>query len=200
MKKRHQKAEKIFRDHNGILQTNQAIKLGINQRTLAEMKELGLIIRVSRGIYRLRDVPPLGYPDLVTVSLRIPDAVICLISALAIHNLTTQIPYKIYVALPQPIKRPRIEYPPIDIVWLSDKPYHAGIEERTIDSVTVRLYNREKTIADCFKFRNKIGQDIAIEALKDYMSDPGANVERVLHFSKINRVDRIIKPYIESMI
>jgi len=200
MKKRYEKAEIIFRNHSGILRTAQAKKLGINQRTLVEMNELGLVLRVSRGIYRLRDMPPLGNPDLVTISLRIPEAVICLISALSFHDLTTQIPYKIYIALPRSIKRPRIEYPPLDIVWPSDKPYHAGIEEHSIDGVAVSIYNREKTVADCFKFRNKIGQDIAIEALKDYMRDPRANVESILHFSKINRVDRIIKPYIESMI
>jgi predicted transcriptional regulator of viral defense system len=200
MKSSYQKVKEIFRNHNGILRTAQAKRLGIHQQTLSRMYHAGLLVKVSRGIYRLPDAPPLGNPDMVTISLRVPEAIICLISALAFHNLTTQIPYKVYIALPRPYKRPHIEYPPIDTVWLNERSYHAGIDEHVLDNVRVRIYNREKTVADCFKFRNKIGNDVAIEALKDYFRDPNVNVEQLLHFSKINRVTNTIRPYIEAMI
>ena len=156
MKKTFENAEKIFRRHNGILRTGQAKKLGIDQPILVQMCDEGLLEKEARGLYRLADLPPLSNPDIVQVAMRVPDSVICLISALSIHQLTTQIPYRIYIALPQKTKAPRINYPPLDIVYLSKKPYSAGIDEHILDGVSVRIYSREKTVADCFKFRKKI--------------------------------------------
>jgi len=198
MKKTFINAEKIFRKHNGILRTGQAKKLGIDQPILVQMCEEGLLVKEARGLYRLADLPPLSNPDIVHVAMRIPDSVICLISALAFHQLTTQIPYKIYIALPQNTKAPRINYPPMDIVYLSKKTYFAGIKEHILDGVPVRIYNREKTIADCFKFRRKIGLDIAVEALKDYMLQPNRNIEEIMNFSRINRVEKFIRPYLQA--
>jgi predicted transcriptional regulator of viral defense system len=193
-------AEKIFQENNGILRTSQAQKLGINIRTLQEMADVGILIKESRGIYRLASLPPLSNPDLVLVSLRVPQCVICLISALAFHNLTTQIPYKIFIAIPQGNKKPRIDYPPIDVIHPSKKVYQAGIDSHSIDGVTVNLYNREKTVADCFKYRNKIGVDIAIEALKDYFNQPGSDVEKLFHYARIDSVEKTIRPYVEAIL
>jgi len=145
-----------------------------------------------------RTCPPLSNPDFVQVALRVPDSIICLISALNFHQLTTQIPYRVYIALPQKVKPPRLEYPPLDIVYLSPKPYLAGIEEHTLDRFPVRIYSREKTVADCFKFRNKIGLDIALEALKDYVRQPGRDIPKILEFARINRVEKIIRPYLQG--
>ena len=170
-------AEKIFREHNGMLRTGQAKKLGIHEPTLIQMCAEGLLVKESRGLYRLAELPPLSNPDLVQVALRAPEAVISLISALSFHDLTTQIPYKIYIALPRDIKAPRIEYPPLDIIYLSEKQYLAGIEKHILDGFQVRIYSREKTVCDCFKFRRKIGLDIALEALKDYLRQPHRNVQ-----------------------
>lgn len=197
-KKTFVKAEKIFRNHNGILRTGQAKKLGIDQPILIQMWKEGLLIKEARGLYRLADLPPLSNPDFVQVALRVPDSIICLISALNFHQLTTQIPYRVYIALPQKVKPPRLEYPPLDIVYLSPKPYLAGIEEHTLDRVPVRIYSREKTVADCFKFRNKIGLDIALEALKDYVRQPGRDIPKILEFARINRVEKIIRPYLQG--
>jgi len=197
-KKTFVKAEKIFRNHNGILRTGQAKKLGIDQPILIQMWKEGLLIKEARGLYRLADLPPLSNPDFVQVALRVPDSIICLISALNFHQLTTQIPYRVYIALPQKVKPPRLEYPPLDIVYLSPKPYLAGIEEHTLDRVPVRIYSREKTVADCFKFRNKIGLDIALEALKDYLRQPGRDIPKILEFARINRVEKIIRPYLQG--
>jgi len=193
-----EKAEIIFRENNGIMRTSQAIKMGINQHTLIQMYEEGILVREARGLYRLADLPPLSNPDLVHVSTRVPDSVICLISALNFHNLTTQIPYRVYIALPQNTKAPISVFPPLDIVYLSSKPYLAGIEEHLIDGVLVKIYNREKTVSDCFKFRYKIGKDVALEALKDYLRLPDRQISILLDYAKINRVENIIRPYLEA--
>ena len=198
MRKTFVNADKIFRKNNGILRTSQAKKLGIDQPILVQMCEEGLLVKEGRGLYRLADLPPLSDPDIVQIAIRVPDSVICLISALNFHQLTTQIPYRIYIALPQKIKTPRIDYPPLDIVYLSKKPYFAGIEEHIRDGVSVRIYSREKTVADCFKFRNKIGLDIAVEALKDYLRQPNRNIEEILKCARINRVENIIRPYLQA--
>lgn len=197
-KKTFLKAEKIFRQHNGILRTGQAKKLGVDQPILIQMCAEGLLVREARGLYRLADLPPLSNPDFVQVSMRVPNSVICLISALNFHNLTTQIPYRVYIALPQKTKAPRLDYPPLDIVYISETPYTAGIEEHTLDGVPVRIYSREKTITDCFKFVSKIGLDIALEALKDYLRQPERNLGELLRCARVNRVEKIMQPYLQG--
>lgn len=199
MRQSFEKASATFREYNGILKSSQAKALGIDPKTIAEMQEAGLVNRISRGLYRLAEYPPLAYPDLVIVASRVPKAVICLISALAFHNLTTQVPHKIYLALPQSIRRPRIERPQLDIVWLSEASYENGVEEQLLDGVTVPIYSQPKTVADCFKFRGKVGKDVAIEALKDYIQLPGADVDKLLNYARINRIERIMRPYLEAV-
>jgi predicted transcriptional regulator of viral defense system len=191
-------ALKNFYEHNGILTTAQAKELGIQRKTLTRMLQSGLLIKEARGIYRLANIPTLNNPDLVQISLRVPAAVICLVSALAFHDLTTQIPHKIYIALPQFTTTPRIDYPPLEIVRVADKPYQAGIEEHSLDGVPVRIYSPAKTVADCFKFRNKVGEDVALEALKDYLRRPAANIEELLNCARIDRVEKIIAPFIRA--
>ena len=191
-------AEDIFRQNNGLLRTRQALDLGIDRPTLARMIDAGVLACESRGVYRLVAQQPLSNPDLVIVALRVPSAVFCLISALNYYDLTTQIPYQVYFALPRGTKAPRLDYPPVDVIHFSEIPYSAGIEEHTIDGVTVRIYCREKTIADCFKFRNKVGQDVAIEALKDYLRQPGHDIRKLLEYAAINRVSNIILPYLKG--
>jgi predicted transcriptional regulator of viral defense system len=197
-RKTFETTEKIFRENHGILRTGKAKKLGIHEPILIQMCNEGLLVKESRGLYRLAELPPLSNPDLVQIAIRVPSSVICLISALNFYQLTTQIPYKIYIALPREVKAPRIEYPPLDIVYLSNKPYHAGIENHILDGVSVQIYSREKTIADCFKFRNKIGLDIALEALKDYLRQPDRDIQEVLNYASVNRVEKIIHPYLQA--
>ncbi|MDI6694162.1 MAG: hypothetical protein QME21_03860 [Anaerolineales bacterium] len=198
MRKTFEIAKKIFEENNGILRTGKAKRLGIDEVILIQMCNEGLLVKESRGLYRLADLPPLSNPDLVQIAIRIPNSVICLISALGFYQLTTQIPYKVYIALPREVKAPRIDYPPLDIVYLSKKPYSAGIEEYNLDGIKVRIYSREKTIADCFKFRNKIGMDIALEALKDYLRQPNRDIQSILDYARINRVEKIIRPYLQA--
>lgn len=194
-------AADIFRENNGILRWSRATRLGINPGTLSDMVGAGVLVREGRGLYRLADLEPPGNPDIIYVCQRVRDAVICLISALSFYQLTTQIPYRVYIALPREKKRisPRIEYPPIEVVWLSQKPYQAGIENPTIDGFNISIYSREKTIADCFKFRNRIGTDVAVDALKDYMRSGNRDIPKLTEYARIDRVERIMLPYIEAL-
>ena len=195
-----ERAIRIFQDHNGILRTQQAIHYGIAPRTLYQMRDASMILHVSRGLFRLADIELNSNTDLIQVGLKIPRAVVCLISALAFHNLTTQIPHQVYIALPVYAEKPRLEYPPLRIFWLSTKVYAAGIENQALDGIPVKIYGIEKTIADCFKFRNKIGLDVALEALKEYRRSDGFNVETLLTYARIDRVEKTIRPYLEAMI
>lgn len=198
MKKSFFNARKIFLENNGFLRLSQAKEFKIDPHTISDMVLDGLLTKEARGLYRLSDLPPLSNPDLVQISLLVPQSVVCLISALAFHQLTTQIPYQIYIAIPQDTKKPRINYPPLEVVKLTNTVYSAGIQEHILDGIPVRIYNKEKTVADCFKFRNKIGKDIAIEALKDYMHLPGSEVEKLIYYAKICRVENIMRPYMET--
>ncbi len=194
------KSLEIFAAHQGILKTSQALALGIAPRTLYAMRDTGLLRLLSRGIYQLADQELPGNPDLVNVALRIPKAVICLISALHFFDLTTQIPHKVYIALPQAAEKPRLDFPPLDIVWLSEKNYNVGIVEQRVDDVVIKIYSSEKTIADCFKFRNKVGIDVAIEALKKYVKTPGWQIDELLYYARVDRVENLISRYLEALL
>ena len=190
----------IFTNNNGILRASKAIELGMPKHVLYEMVKSGELIREAQGIYRLSDSDPLGNPDLVNISLRVPRAVFCLISALYFHGLTTQIPHFVYFALPRDVKAPKIGYPPISVFHLSEKSYRAGIVEHELDGVKVEIYNREKTIADCFKFRQKVGIDVALEAVKDYLTQPSSNISLLMNYARIDRVEKVMRPYLEALI
>lgn len=194
------KYKKIFRENNGILRASTAIELGVPQHVIYKLVEEGELIRESQGIYRIKDSEPLGNPDMVQISLRVPRAVICLISALYFHELTTQIPHQIQIALPRDVKTPKISYPPIKAFHFSEASYKAGIEEHRLDGAPVKIYSKEKTIADCFKFREKIGMDIALEALKDYFRSQHPDIQLVLKYAKVNRVEKVMHPYLESLV
>lgn len=198
--KRIPKAIQIFRQHRGILRTAQALELGIAPLTLYEMRDAGLVIQEERGLYRLAETPLSDHPDLVQVSLLAPRAVICLISALAFHDLTTQIPHRVYIALPRHIKKPRFQYPALDVVWLPEAAYSAGIEKHLVDGISIPVYSREKTLADCFRFRKKLGQDVILEALKAYRSQKNVNTAELLRCARINRVEKMMLPYLEALL
>jgi predicted transcriptional regulator of viral defense system len=185
-----ERAIELFRGHPAGLRTTQALRLGVHPRTLYGLRDQGVLEQVDRGLYRLADLPALAEPDLVTVALKVPRAVICLISALAFHELTTQIPHEVYVALERGSERPRLTHPPLRVFWFSGPSFHAGVEEHQIDGVPVCIYGPEKTVADCFKFRNKVGLDIAIEALRLWRDRPRPRPDVLLHYARIDRVER----------
>lgn len=190
----------IFREHGGRLRMSEALAHGITRYMLYTLRDKGIIEQVTRGVYRLAELPPLGNPDLVTVSLRFPNAVICLISALAFHGLTTQIPHEVSVAVPRNSRMPSLDFPPVRAHKFSQAAFQTGIEEHKIDGVPVRIYCPEKTMADCFKFRNKIGMDVVLEALKLYKTKKKFNLEELLRYARVCRVVKVMEPYLEAML
>jgi len=198
--KAYKKQAAAFRKEGGVLRTTEAIRAGISPRDLYSMRDEGVVDSLSRGIYRLASMPPLSNPDLVSVSLRAPHGVICLISALAFHELTTQIPHEVYVAIDRFTRPPRVDYPPVRVFKFSGEAFTEGVEIHRIDGFQVKIYSPEKTVADCFKFRNKIGSDTAIEALKFYCKRKRKDIDALMRYARICRVDKIISPYLEALL
>lgn len=180
------------------MKTGEATAQGVHYRTLYAMRDAGMLERLDRGLYRLTELPPLSDPDLVTVGRKIPQGVICLISALHFHEITTQIPHAVSVAVRRGTEPPRLDYPPIQIYWFSKEAFTAGVEKQSVDSVTVQIYNVEKTLADCFKYRNKIGMDTVLEALDLYLERKTPKPRQLIQFARICRVEKIMRPYLEA--
>lgn len=197
---RFKRAVNIFRKHDGMMRTSEALRAGVHPSTLYTMRDNETLIQVSRGLYRLSDLGSLDYPDLSTVSARIPGAVICLISALAFHELTTQIPHKIHVALPRGAEEPRLKFPPLKTYRFTGKSFSEGVEKHKLDNVIVKVYDPEKTLADCFKFRNRLGLDTVIEALRFYRERKRVKVNNLMYYAEICRVKKIIRPYLEAIL
>lgn len=195
-----QKAIELFRKQGGALRTSEALRLGIHPRTLYALRDAGVLEQLSRGLYRLSEMPPLAYPDLVTVSLRVPQAVICLLSALAFHELTTQIPHAVHIALESSTEAPRLDYPPLRVFWFSGPAWSEGIESHTLDDVSVRMYSPAKSVADVFKYRNKIGLDVALEALRLYRRGLEFDVGKLMGCARVCRVENVIRPYLEALL
>lgn len=200
MKPKLKEAINIIEANGGVIRTSIARDNGIHYRTLYELRDRGEIETVSRGLYQLSNRNPVGEPDLETVALKIPKATVCLISALSFHNLTTQIPHSVSIALPQRTKTPILDYPPITVHRMDEKSILSGVDEYQIGVATVKVFSAEKTIADCFKFRNKIGMDVVLEALKLYMNKKEKNTNKLLEYAKVCRVTKVITPYLESLV
>jgi predicted transcriptional regulator of viral defense system len=194
------KAAQIFRRHGGLLRTSRALELGIHPRSLYGLRDSGQIVEVSRGVYRLASLGEIKDPDLVTVAVRIPKAIICLISALHFHNITTQIPHAVDVAVPRGTKTPRLDHPPLRLFRFSEAALAAGIETHTLDGVSIRIFSAEKTVADCFKFRNKIGLDVAVEGLKLCMERKRSRPQELLQYARVCRVQEVMRPYLEALL
>jgi predicted transcriptional regulator of viral defense system len=194
------KASEIFKARGETLRTHEALEAGIHPRTLYAMRDAGQLQRLTRGVYRLTDMPPLSMPDLATVSKRAPRGVVCLISALAFHELTTQIPHVVHLAMRRNTRTPKIKHPPVHVYRFSADAFAAGVETHSIEGIDVQVYNPEKTLADCFKYRNKIGLDVVIEALRTYRSRRGARLQKVLEYARICRIESVIRPYLEASV
>lgn len=157
--------------------------------------------QVSRGFYRLAEKPALTNPDLVAVALRIPRAVICLISALAYHGLTTEIPHSVDVALPLHAQVPKLGGIPLRAFWYSKPAFSTGVQTVSIDGVDVKIYSPEESIADCFKYRDKISLDLAIQALRTYRErSKKPDPKLISKFAALNRVEKVMRPYLEAVL
>lgn len=194
------RATKVFRDRGGMVRMADAVRAGIHRNTLRAMLQAGKIERLTRGLYRLQDEPAMSEPDLMTVAEKVPNGVVCLISALAYHEMTTQIPHEVYVAISRNSEPPRLEYPPLRVFRFSGEAFSAGIRRERFDGVAVRIYDPEKTLADCFKYRNKIGMESVLEALRFYRERQKPKVDALLRYGKICRVASVMRPYLEAIV
>ena len=190
----------IFRQHNGILRTAEAIKMGIHPAYLYKLRDEGVLESLGRGVFRLASMPDFSEPDLVLAAKRIPQGVICLISALSYYELTTQIPHFVYIALPRTSRLPHSSYPPLRCFWYSKGAYEAGVETISINGFPVKIYSVEKTLADCLKFRQKIGMDVVLEALKEYWKKGRTDLDKLYDYAKICRVEKVLQPIIETIV
>jgi len=197
-KEKIEQAKDIFRKHGGILRTAEVIKEGIHTRILYFMRDHKEVEILCRGTYRLAELEPIGYQDIVTVASKVQSGVICLISALSYHEITTQIPHEVYVAISRKTAYPRLEYPPTRFFRFSKDAFQSGIEVHKVSGVKVKIYSPEKTIVDCFKYRNKTGLDVAIEALKFWRKKKNIKIDKLVEYAKICRVYNVIKPYVEA--
>ena len=195
-----EKALQIIKRQGGIIRTSEALRSGIHPRTLYSLRDRGAVETLSRGVYRLADLPAISNPDFILVASRVPQSVICLISALFFHEMTTQVPHEVFIALKQGTKSPIIDFPPLSVHHFSKTSFEAGIHPYDIDGVAVRIYTPEKTLADCFKFRNKLGMDVVLEALKMYKNRQSKmNIADLMKYARICRVEKVMQPYLESI-
>ena len=153
MKSARKKTIEIFKHKGGLMRTREALDLGIHRRTLYSLRDEGILVAVSRGLYQLAEIEVPSEINLAEVAKRVPKGVICLVSALAFHELTTQIPHYVWLAVERKARKPRIEYPSVRVFHFSGKVFTSGIESCRISRQTVRIYNAPKTIIDCFRWR-----------------------------------------------
>jgi predicted transcriptional regulator of viral defense system len=197
-----EQAKAILSAFDGVFTTAEVLAEGIHPRNLYELRDSGFLEELSRGVFRIQQEEIPLWLDLMIVSQRVPNAVVCLLSALSYHDITTQIPHRVYVAIPQRSKPATINFPPTQFHTFSKSSYETGIETHRINKRNIlHVYNPEKTIADCFKFRNQIGMDVVLEALKMYRKSPHLKFkpQQIMEYAKICRVHNVILPYLETL-
>lgn len=172
---------------------------GWSSQLLQRLHQDGKLQRLARGLYGLPDAEVTQYQTLIEVCQSVPKAVLCLLSALQFHEIGTQLPHVVWVALPEAAKTPTLSYPTLRVIRLRGAAYGEGIQTVKNYGAPIRVYSAAKTVTDCFKFRNKIGLDVALEALKDAWRSRKVTMDELSHFAKINRVERVMQPYLEAV-
>ncbi|MBN1447056.1 MAG: AbiEi antitoxin N-terminal domain-containing protein [Bacteroidetes bacterium] len=196
---RTQEVLELARQH-GIIRAADLEDAGISRNFLYQLKQQGLLEKRGRGIYALPDSAHSEHVLLAEVAKRVPRSVVCLISALSFHGMTTQIPHEIWIAVPRASWRPRIDYPPLNLTYLSGDAWSYGVQSHDLDGVIVKVYSPAKTVADCFKFRNKVGLDVAIEALRECWRAKRATMDELTTAAQVNRVTAVMRPYLEATV
>ncbi|HRT09198.1 MAG TPA: type IV toxin-antitoxin system AbiEi family antitoxin domain-containing protein [Candidatus Paceibacterota bacterium] len=182
-----------------ILRLKDVTDEGLHPEHLRRLHRKGLLVRSDRGVYRLAKAEFSEKLSLAEVAKRVPNAVVCLLSALLYHEIGTQLPHEVWLAVKRRAALPRGVHTRLRIVTVSEPSYGAGIEEHEIDGVPVRVYCPAKTVADCFRFRNRVGLDVALEALRDAWRKRKVTMADLERFAKINRVTTVIRPYLEML-
>lgn len=183
----------------GLLRASDLDAIDAPRIVLTRLTAAGLLDKVGRGLYRLPSQPGSEHEGLAAIATKVPQAVFCLLTALQFHELTTQLPRQVWIAMPRGSHVPRIDYPPIKMIQMKSEAYSAGIEEHLRDGVILQVYGAAKTVADCFKHRNKIGLDVALEALKDARAKRKATMDDLWRYAKICRVSNVMRPYLEAV-
>ena len=182
-----------------VIRPRDVEAIGISGTYLYRLYAEGQLDRPSRGLYTLPDSEPSENRSIVEACKLSPGATVCLLSALRMHDLTTQSPFEVWLAIGDKDRKPRIEYPPVRVVHFSGDALSFGVVKRKVEGVDVRLYTPAKTVADCFKYRNKIGLDVAIEALRDCLQQRKATMDQLWEAAKACRMTNVMRPYLESL-
>lgn len=183
----------------GIIKSSELARLGIARKYLSTLENEGLLVKQGRGTYALSDLNITERSSLALACKAVPSGVICLLSALQFHNIGTQLPTSVWLAIPTRSHRPEVSYPPLNLCEFSKSMHDNGIERYFENKVEIRVYGKAKTIVDCFRYRNKIGLDVCIEALKDYLIKSDASIDELMHYAAMCRTSKIILPYIEAL-
>lgn len=200
MRSARERAIGIIQKRGGLIRTHEALIEGIHRRTLYGLRDEGVLIQISRGLYQLADVEIPAEVGLAEVSKRVPNGVICLISALSFHELTTQNPHYVWLAVDRKARKPSIEYPPIRVFFFSGATFREGIETHPIMGHDVRIYNAPKTVIDCFRWRHMVGLDVALEAAREYLKRPASRPTSLMEYARICRVEKLVLPYLQAMV
>jgi predicted transcriptional regulator of viral defense system len=183
----------------GLLRPRDLEAYGIHRECLRRLEQRGLLIRAGRGLYTLAEADISEHQSLAEASKRVPHGVVCLLSALRFHNLTTQAPFEVWLGIHHKARAPQEGRLPLHIVYMSGKAFQSGIEIHSIEGVQVPIYNPAKTVADCFKYRNKIGLDVALEALRECWRERRSTMDELWYYAKICRMSNVMRPYLESL-
>ena len=184
----------------GIVRPRDLERYGVSRSRLYELAGTGFVERLDRGLYTASDHPATEWHSLALVAKRAPGAIICLVSALLFHDLTTQLPHEVWIAISENARRPSFGYPPLRVVRFSSKALTEGVETYRIEGVDVRITSIGKTLADCFKYRNKIGLDVALEALREAWRGRRVTMDDMVRCARTCRVERVMRPYLESLV
>lgn len=183
----------------GLVRARDLDDAGIPRAYLKRLSERGVLTRVDRGLYRLADASVSELSTLAEVAKRVPDGTVCLLSALQIHGLTTELPHAVWILIDRHARAPRIAYPKLEVVRASGTARKHGIETRTVDGARIQITNPAKTVADCFRFRRHVGLDVAIAALKDYLRTRRGGINKLIEAAQADRIYTFMRPYIEAL-
>jgi predicted transcriptional regulator of viral defense system len=193
-------ALRAFRRRGGVLRTSAALRAGVHPEALYKMVEEGQLTRLARGLYRVADAQEFTQPDLTLAAVKAPHAVVCLVSALAYHGLTTQIPRVLQLAVPRgKYAALKVRSPPTKVYRFDPATFEEGIEVHRVDGRNLRVYGVARTLVDCFKYRNKIGLDVAIEALRNARSRKKVTNRQLLAIARQLRQEKVMTPYLEAL-
>jgi predicted transcriptional regulator of viral defense system len=190
----------FVKNRGGLAGYSEIRQAGFDKAVLRSVVRSGQIKKVDRGLYRLTEGTQLSSPDLVAASIKVPKGIICLLSALAFHEATNEIPRYVHIAIPRGKHANKIKYPPVKYYRYAPDIWEEGLEEHDIQGHRIRVYNLARTIVDCFKFRNKIGLDVARDALKVAVTEKGIKPKEIMKYAKLCRVESVIKPILEAII